>query len=315
VGGGDGPASSDTAAHFCPSCRDPLFRLVRLHTPATTKTTLQVLACNRASCIRKLFPQNDEEDDEHAKCKGRNVLCYGGGGGVVICVRRVVSDPSKTTTTTRSSNNNPTPAISHGAEPPAQQPPHDVVIAPSKSTNEWAMNDDDDDDKGASDEGLEDLEAKLAAMETTTAEAATTRATKGPVATTNNNKTTATKKGSAPQIASGFPCFELHSLREAPALLRSGLDGDDDDVGIGSGRDDRKIQLMLQKYMAVEEDADILAALRGRAAGVGGGSGSGERDERLSPADRALYTFTDRLKRAPRQVLRYARGGVPLWSV
>ena len=40
-----------------------------------------------------------------------------------------------------------------------------------------------------------------------------------------------------------------------------------------------------------------------------------ERDERLSIMDRALFTYTDRLKRMPRQVLRHGCGTIPLWSM
>ena len=67
---------------------------------------------------------------------------------------------------------------------------------------------------------------------------------------------------------------------------------------------------MLARYMAEEDDPEILQALKG--VSVGGG---GEEDERLSVEDRVLLGFQDRLKRAPRQVVRYARGGIPLWSI
>ena len=96
---------------------------------------------------------------------------------------------------------------------------------------------------------------------------------------------------------------------------------DSDDVGLGNGgrncKDDAKIQQMLAQYMKDEDDEDILALLRGDGAGAGNNSNfqSGERDERLSATDRALLQFTDRLKRCPRQVLRYAHGGTPLWSM
>lgn len=40
-----------------------------------------------------------------------------------------------------------------------------------------------------------------------------------------------------------------------------------------------------------------------------------EEDERLSEEARILLGFQDRLRRAPRQVVRYAPGGKPLWSI
>ena len=48
---------------------------------------------------------------------------------------------------------------------------------------------------------------------------------------------------------------------------------------------------------------------------MGGGNGATEEDERLSEEDRILRGFQDRQRRAPRQVIRYASGGEPLWSI
>jgi pre-rRNA-processing protein TSR4 len=286
--GGPQAATSSTGSCVCPSCQEPLHPLVQLHNTSNQRT-LQVLACNRASCIRGLFP--GQEDDNSA---GRNVLHYG-GGGVVVCRRLAVVNPTSGTT-------------SPAAAPRVDDPPNNEVVVPSNS-NEWAVQEDDDNSNCASAE-LDDLESKLAAMET--------RA-KGPTKLVTKEGSPASKH-TATTKTSGFPSFELHSLQEPPALRSGGEFMDDDDVGIGSGRgaDDRKIHQMLAKYLAEEDDPDILAALRGAGNGSNGsgkaGSG-GERDERLSATDRALLTFADRLKRAPRQVLRYALGGVPLWSV
>jgi hypothetical protein len=144
---------------------------------------------------------------------------------------------------------------------------------------------------------LEDVEAMVAAMEmdgSTKARQLKPKHSKKP-----------------PETSNAFPCFEIHSLQE-PAVRR-GDDMDDDDVGMMGGSDD-KIQQMLARYMAEEEDEEILAAIRG-SGGSGGGSGRGEKDERLPPEDRAMLAFTDRVKRAPRQVVRYAKGGIPLWSM
>ena len=51
------------------------------------------------------------------------------------------------------------------------------------------------------------------------------------------------------------------------------------------------------------------------AGGNGSGGKSRQRDERLTITDRALRAFTERLQRAPRQVVRHAPGGTPLWSL
>lgn len=109
-----------------------------------------------------------------------------------------------------------------------------------------------------------------------------------------------------------FSCYEIASQHE-PAALK--IKDDDDDVGISGGASDAKINAMLAKYMSEEDDVEILTALRGGNGNNSGGGGRREKDERLSADDRVLLAFTDRIKRAPRQVLRYAKGGEPLWSV
>lgn len=339
-GGGGGGGN---VCFFCPSCHDPLFQLVQVRTPtataARTAKTLQVFACNRASCIRGLFPsvttstatkEEDVSDGSNSigSHNGRNVLCYGGGDGVVLCRRLAdveVVDPTKatmsmTTTTINSHSNANSTTNSVDDENNNTQLPLELQREENLQenlTNEWAAA---DDDKDCSDgELLDDLESKLVDMETST----TTKAKTALSGRANNKKknNNANVDGNQHDSTSRtaelpnhrFPCWELHSLREPPSLVNS---SEGDDVGIGNGRDDRKIQRMLQSYLAVEDDPDILAALSQRGGGImGKGGGGGERDERLSATDRALLTFTDRLKRAPRQVLRYAPGGVPLWSV
>jgi pre-rRNA-processing protein TSR4 len=111
-----------------------------------------------------------------------------------------------------------------------------------------------------------------------------------------------------------FDCYLLKEQNE-PLPTRPMLE--EDDVGLADS--DEKIRNMLARYMAEEDDEDILAALRGtEIGGSGGGSGkkvAAEEDERLSDEDRILRGFQDRLRRLPRQVVRYARGGTPLWSI
>jgi pre-rRNA-processing protein TSR4 len=262
----------------CRSCGDELYPLVQLYTSQLNRT-LQVWACNRLACFRSLFGSDGSG--------GRKVLCYGGGNGVVVC-RRLPAIHKET----------------RNALLPVMTPPQSSATA----VNEWAMGMHDQNDTATvdNDQDMDELESKLAAMETK----------KGDIATKPLKETSAYEAVAKPSLPLGFPMFELHSLPE-PLAPRSGLD--DDDVGMastGRGADDRKIQQMLAQYMAMEDDEEILAALRGTGTGahIAGRSG-GERDERLSASDRALWTFTDRIKRSPRQVVRYARGGVPLWSM
>ena len=132
----------------------------------------------------------------------------------------------------------------------------------------------------------------------------------------------ATKKSSiSSNVGVSFSCYELSTQQENMAMkITENDDDDDDDVGISSGASDAKIRAMLARYMAEEDDEEILTALKGgnnNSSGGGGGGARGrrEKDERLSADDRALFVFTDRIQRAPRQVVRYAKGGEPLWSV
>lgn len=276
-----GPALA--TATGCPTCHDFLYPLVQLHT-AATKVTLQVFACNRASCIRGLFPAAAELGE------GRNVLCYGGGDGVVICRRQTATEATRSADSTTAPRNEPQPT--------------------APCNNEWEM--DGGGEEATSCNELDDLESKLAMLETK----------RGPEKSSRVGHTTKVAISmTTPTTLAGFPSFELHSLQEPlSARLGRGEYRDDDDVGMGNGRgsDDRKIQQMLAQYIAVEEDEDIVAILCGNggsSSARGGSAKHSERDERLSAADRALFTFSDRIKRVPRQVLRHAHGGSPLWSM
>jgi pre-rRNA-processing protein TSR4 len=184
----------------------------------------------------------------------------------------------------------------------------DAPAAPA-SESPWGADDNDDadadNDWDMDDDNLDDVEAMVAAMEM-----------KGPGMKAETSKPihtpASTSKQSQASSSSSFPCFDIHSLQE-PASRRSD-DMDDDDVGMmGMTTDDKKIQEMLARYMQEEEDEEILAAIQG--AGGSGSGRAGEKDERLPAEDRAMLAFTDRVKRSPRQIVRYARGGIPLWSV
>ena len=118
------------------------------------------------------------------------------------------------------------------------------------------------------------------------------------------------------------PSFEYHDLETVnePVLRRGcGEDDDEDDVECGTA-DETKVDEMLARYLNMEDDEEILLALKGgnkspsRGGNEFGGSG-GERYERLPLEERALLSFSTRLKRAPSQVARYAYGGIPLWSI
>jgi pre-rRNA-processing protein TSR4 len=258
----------------CSSCQESLPLLLQLFVPKfpaanqePTDRTLQIFACNRAACVNALT--NDSK------------FSYG-GDGVVVC-RRLTMAPTVPNDDAMMSKPSPAEA----------QKDSWVDGQGAGDDNDWAMD-------GETDSDMQDLESKLATMETMKVQP---KKTKAPAPAPTKQSSKSSKEGS-------FPCFELSALKEPRSVRKEGLD--DDDVGFSGS--DAHIKGMLARYMAEEDDQFILAALKG-SGGDGGGDGRGERDERLSPADRALLTYSDRLYRSPRQVARYALGGVPMWSM
>ena len=165
--------------------------------------------------------------------------------------------------------------------------------------------DDDDDDWGMGGDDNINLENAVAVMEGKLDDG-------GAIVMTQSKKSAVKSKplSSEEALEKAFGCYLLKQQPE-PACSKSFLE-DEDDVGLSES--DEKIRNMLARYMAEEDDEDILAALGGTSLGGGGGN-NGEEDERLSEEDRVLRTFQDRQKRASRQVIRYASGGKPLWSI
>lgn len=208
----------------------------------------------------------------------------GGGQGVVKCLEKrfpIASTDDKTKTSAPASIN---------------------------KSSWYDDNDDDnkDDDWGMGDDEDVNLENAVAAMESKLDEDGALKISTKKSSTKPNSSTS---KLSSEALLNAFGCYLLKKQSE-PKSTRPFLE-DEDDVGLSES--DEKIRNMLARYMAEEEDEDILAALGG--VNVGGGNGATEEDERLSEEDRILRGFQDRQRRAPRQVIRYASGGEPLWSI
>lgn len=327
----------------CATCQDSLFLLAQLYAPEPHNRTYQIFGCNRLSCIQGLFPSHSEDQDD-SKNGGRenNMLCYG-GGGVVVCRRwninetkdiEMVDHRQQQAAATAPSTRTSTAAdwVVDDDETNARE-----RVSQIHASNEWAISEDDGNDNGGP-SGLlmDDLEAKLAAMETRQAKAIPKpiSSAPGPGGIQDQGESTTAYTNDIPSEAATtrtmkrncFPCFVLHSFQE-PFTVRSSQQVDPDDVGLGnfgrngSRRDDAKIQQMLAQYMQEEDDEELLTMLRGESNGNSSSTAtisaikSEERDERLSATDRALLQYTDRLKRSPQQVLRYAHGGTPLWSM
>lgn len=285
--------------HSCSICHRPLFLLVQLSvsggndsnsTNRPCPRTLQVFACNRAACFHELFQDGP--------------LCYGGKGCVKVCCRLLPKDTAL------------------GAKQPAETEGNEILQSDhawddkkDDASNEWDV------DESVSGKEMHALEQKLSALETMEA---TTEAK------TNNSETKKVslenKKSAGTERQSAFQMYAIHAIREPMALKSFGGargDDDDDDDDVGMATNDDRIQNMLARYLAEEDDPEILSALQGIRPNNGGINSSNssskfksrEKDERLSAKDRAMLTYTDRLKRSPRQVLRYAFKGTPLWSM
>lgn len=266
----------------CGGCGDVMPLLVQLHVPCTpggihqfpVGRSVYVFGCNRASCGRHALEQ-----------EGGNFSF--GGGGTFVCRRS--QDTVKESGVSEVEKTAPEPAKSTwGEDTVDDEDTHD--------DNDWG---------GVEDKDVDDMEAMLSNMEVSGPKGV------GPKKKPAKKQTGKTNSGSCSD--SGLPqfaCYEIRAQQE-PAGKR-GIDLDDmedDNIGISSSSDE-KIQAMLARYMAEEEDEEILSAIRGSA-----GVAATEKDEQLSEGDRAMLAFTDRVKRAPRQVLRYAKDGEPLWAI
>jgi hypothetical protein len=304
----------------CPLCSDILYPLVQFYN-SVQQYSIRVYACNRPPCVRSLFhsPYNQQH---------WNGLHYG-GNGVVVGHRHVVNDESKKATVTAA-------ICSSTDEDWTTTTKCRTADVEVEESMDWK-----DDNYSNTNLELDELESQLAAIETGDV-SIPKKKTKSIKRTSNHILSTDT---SNQNYIDGFLCYLLHGLRE-PLLLvttnqssRAAINDDDlDDVGLSGGscggsssnnNNDQKIQQMLRQYMnEIEDDEELLNILRQQhvsesssstcktSAGNNGGSSMviTEMDERLSIMDRTLFTYTDRLKRIPRQVLRHG-GTVPLWSM
>ena len=303
---------------ICPRCSQPLSQLVNFNVPKRdfnqNQTSWIILACNSSECFSKIFDpdSSSESDSKRSDLDSRRHFVVG-GQGVVVC-ERVSKMPDTSSTDTK--------AVSDYLKV-------DSGDGDDNETNDWDVSPDGpsssiivEDNTGEND--MADLEKKLASIEAT--------GSLLPVQKTNNQKPhsskndyTQTGKESIEQHHSSFPLFRLSEVREPPASRLSVQDADPDDVGLSTDSQDH-IQRMLQKYMEEEEDMDIVNMLQQQEmlSSYGGNSAGGRRshggveeepDQPLSSDDRTLFHYLDRIKRSPRQVIRYAPGGIPMWSM
>ncbi|KAG7350958.1 programmed cell death protein [Nitzschia inconspicua] len=276
--GGHCSAVDDTPP--CEKCNNPMYLLVQLKLPAASVNEdrfLCLFVCPRTECFGQV-----PYDKGFAS----------GGQGVVKCIeKRLVA------------TQNITPV---------------AVAAPTKSmwyADQNDKNENDGDDWAVDGMGGTDaiaLEQAVAAMEENLDENGMFAGQTKQQSKKISRQTRGSRDSGEEELLHAFVCYVLKEQNEPPPP-RPMLEEDD----VGMADSDEKIRNMLARYMAEEEDEDILAALQGTEIGGGGGSGTNgaEEDERLSEEDRILRGFQDRLRRLPRQVVRYARGGTPLWSI
>ena len=118
-----------------------------------------------------------------------------------------------------------------------------------------------------------------------------------------------------------FPSFHVDVFPQPTAA--DGREDDDDDDEEAGGESDAHIRAKLEDYLEREENAELRALLRDssratdcEAAAVPHGDGDvPDSYEQLPAPMRAMLRFQRAMQRCPRQVVRYAYGGEPLWSV
>ncbi|KAL7552726.1 hypothetical protein ACHAWF_015962 [Thalassiosira exigua] len=318
----------------CTRCGKPMYLLIQLHAPLdAVDRTLYVFGCNDASCHTR---KSDTVGDSSSNSRFRSCIGSGAQGGALRCIRsqqKWKDDNSKVEA------NKPGPIDSLKPK---------VTLNDNLENNDWGMDDgsddwgDGDDDWGCSeasgakadaDVSMDDLETMLTNCEMrSTSKSGSGSSTKvRPASDSVGQSHIANSNPSdhplANNLANNFasPSFEQHDLEmidEPPTGSGRDNNDSDEDEDDEIGGDSSKVDSMLSRYLDKEDDEEILSALTGGAKynacnsnNTKGGSGGGEKYERLPPEERAFLAFTKRLKRAPGQVARYAYAGSPLWSV
>ena len=296
----------------CCKCDEQMYLLLQLNAPVDDlDRTMYVFSCNNPSC----HLIEEKYGDEIAKARFRPN--FGGTrGGSVRCFR--------------------SQQLKHQQKQRIQKetPPPEAKVQKSQSLadNDWGMDFDcdSDDDNGWGDNfeadsktdntiSMNDLERMLVDCEMQSTQAAKVSA--------KSSAPEAKKDEQAKEMQSAIsgPSFEHLDLEMIDEPVGKALndssddENDEDDLG-ANNVDSSKVDSMLSRYLEMEDDEDIIAALKGgsnatSSTNVGGSGSGGEKYERLKPEEKAFMLFSKRLRRAPEQVCRYAYGGEPLWSI
>ncbi|KAL3812077.1 hypothetical protein ACHAXA_002774 [Cyclostephanos tholiformis] len=347
------PRTTTTTNPQCTTCGDCMHLLLQLHSPVDDyDRTLYVFGCNNRTCHHPPSTTSDNggeygDEDETAEGGGASAFRSWIGSGPVRCLR----SQRRWTAATKCDGDvdDPPPP---GNRPTTRDDDYWGADDAGIDGGGWGDGVDDvEDDWGVSTNGadvsVDDLEAMMNECEMMRP-ATNVKTGRNPSSSSSSSPSQTLREkhdadddadcgaSSTTNTRNAPPSFEhidLLTMNEPPTRRRRGgsddsddddgedYDDEDEDFGSGDNNDASKVGRMLSRYLDLEDDEEILSALR---SGLGannrgdsreGVSGGGERYERLPPEERAFLYFTRRLRRAPGQVCRYAYGGSPLWSV
>lgn len=267
---------------ICSHCNKDMYLVLQMYAPLDDiqlDRTMYVFACNSAACINYGFSKSPDDNNRF------NV----GGNGIICCIRSQSKQVAQSST--------PPPPV-----PSEKKNVTDWVddTGWGEEDNEWGTNNED--------ECMNDIEAMLAKLETDDGQAKV----RDKVVKTPNKDTV----NLSVSESFSFPKFDLDCYDE-PSLNKSyeNADFDSDDEDEYETTED-SVQKLLSKYLMEEEDESILSAIKGNdlSKTSSQNGGDGEKYEKLPAEDRAFLAFSNRVKLAPKQSVRYAFDGVPLWS-
>jgi len=329
----------------CHICHNHMYLLLQLYTPLDDlHRSLYVFSCNNASCLQSGVFGGDTTNSSKFSL---------GGGGVIKCLRSQCVIINNNNDDNNVDNdiiddgiiNDTTMVAKNNQEMEEDTNYNDDNNRWSIDEGGWGDNDYDEDNNDNNNNNqtnsipsMDDLEAMLAAMEANIEGNKKGKSTKNDAKKKKHhdnknqkNIETNVHHDAIQNDVPAFPKYEL-DLYDEPAtnaftkVSDDNIDIDDDDdetIGI-TNKDDKAIQKLLSSYLKDEEDDGIKSMIQSESyhyntskTNVGNGNNMiiGEKYERMSPEDKAFLSFTDRIKRAPYQTVRYAYDGIPLWSM
>ena len=332
----------------CHICHNHMYLLLQLYTPLDDlHRSLYVFSCNNASCLQSgVFGDNNDTSYSSKFSLG--------GGGVIKCLRSQCVIINNNNDDNNVDNDNIDEGIINDTTMVAknnQEMEEDSNY--NDDNNRWCIddgawgdsdydednnNDNNNNNQTNSIPSMDDLEAMLAAMEANIEGNKKGKSTKNDTKKKKHHENKNQKNietnvhhDAFQNDVPAFPKYEL-DLYDEPAtnaftkVNDDNIDIDDDDdetIGI-TNKDNKAIQKLLSSYLKDEEDDGIKSMIQSGSyhyntskTNVGNGNNMiiGEKYERMSPEDKAFLSFTDRIKRAPYQTVRYAYDGIPLWSM